>query len=254
MKLTILGSGTAIPNGERNSSGYFVEGDGVRLMMDCGAGTLHALARYGLEGERLTHIFLSHFHIDHIGELASLFFAFRHGLKIPRAEPLTLIAPRGIERLIHHLKEAFGEKLFTPKFPFVLMEVEPGETIRLNNDWILSVAKTPHTDESLALRVAGRQGSLCYTGDTAWCDELPRFLYETDLLISQCSFRQPKADVRHLSVSDVARLASRARARKLVVTHCYFEVDEATLTREIRSQYAGKILIGRDGMSIEVEP
>src|SRR6185503_9831650 len=96
MKLTILGSGTVVPNGERNSSGYFVEAGDVRLMMDCGAGTLHALARYGLDWQRLTHIFLSHFHVDHIGELASLFFAFRHGLTRPRTAPLTLIAPRGI--------------------------------------------------------------------------------------------------------------------------------------------------------------
>src|ERR1051325_1591206 len=141
MKLTILGSGTAIPNGERNSSGYYVEGDGVRLMLDCGAGTLHAMARYGLDWECLTHIFLSHFHVDHIGELAALFFAFRHGLKEPRAEPLTLIAPRGIKRVIDHLKGAFGEKLFTPKFSFDLIEMEPGEALQLNDDWTLFVAK-----------------------------------------------------------------------------------------------------------------
>src|SRR5436189_6218898 len=110
MKITVLGSGTGVPNGARNSSGYFVEAGKVRVMMDCGAGTVHALARYDVNWEAMTHLFISHFHIDHIGELASLFFAFRHGMKTVRTEPLTLIAPQGIERIIHHLKEAFGEK------------------------------------------------------------------------------------------------------------------------------------------------
>src|SRR5262245_56975931 len=93
MKLTILGSGTLIPNGSRNSAGYFVELPDARIMLDCGAGTLHALARYGLPWERTTHLFISHFHVDHIGELASLLFAFRHGTRASRSEPLTLIGP-----------------------------------------------------------------------------------------------------------------------------------------------------------------
>ena len=48
MRVTILGSGTVVPDGARNSSGYFVESGDARIMMDCGAGTVHALARYDL--------------------------------------------------------------------------------------------------------------------------------------------------------------------------------------------------------------
>src|SRR4029450_302390 len=93
MKLTILGSGTGVPNGSRNSAGYFVEMPAARLMMDCGAGTVHSLARFGVPWEQMTHLFISHFHVDHVGELASLFFAFRHGMRKSRAAPLTLIGP-----------------------------------------------------------------------------------------------------------------------------------------------------------------
>ena len=252
MKLTILGSGTAVPNGERNSSGYFVEAAGARLMLDCGAGTVHALARYGVDWERMTHLFISHFHVDHIGELASLFFAFRHGMKTVRTEPLTLIAPRGFDRVTHHLKEAFGEKLFTPKFSFDLITIEPGETVRLNDDCTLSVAKTPHTDESLAVKIEDCKASLCYTGDTGASEELARFFDKTDLLISECSFREPKEGVLHLSIQEVAKLASQANVKKLVVTHFYFAVDEDELKGELQNEYAGEVFIARDGMSIEI--
>jgi ribonuclease BN (tRNA processing enzyme) len=252
MKLTILGSGTVVPNGERNSSGYFVEAADARVMLDCGAGTVHALARYGVDWQRMTHLFISHFHVDHIGELASLFFAFRHGMKTVRTEPLTLIAPRGIDRVIHHLKEAFGERIFMPKFPFHLLMVEPGDHLQLADGCVLSVAKTPHTDESLAARIQQGERSIGYTGDTDYSEALAQFFQGTSLLLSECSFRERQEGVRHLSINEVARLATQAKAESLVVTHFYFEVDEAALKNELKSTYTGKVFVGKDGMSFEV--
>src|SRR5438309_1982081 len=117
MKLTILGSGTLVPSGSRNSAGYFVELPDAWIMLDCGAGTLHALERYGLPWEQITHLFISHFHVDHAGELASLLFAFRHGMKTKRLEPFTIIGPRGLDRLIEGLKLAYGASLFETNFP-----------------------------------------------------------------------------------------------------------------------------------------
>jgi ribonuclease BN (tRNA processing enzyme) len=252
MKLTILGSGTVVPNGERNSSGYFVEAGKARVMMDCGAGTVHALARYGVDWEAMTHLFISHFHADHIGELASLFFAFRHGMKTIRTEPLTLIAPHGIERVIHHLKEAFGERIFTPKFPFNILPIESGKHLPLNDDCILSVEKTPHTEESLAVRIQQKERSISYTGDTEYSAALAQFFQGTSLLISECSFRQRKEGVRHMSIDDVAQLAKQAQAESLLVTHFYFDVDEEKLKKELQGTYTGNIFVGKDGMSIKV--
>ena len=69
MRLTILGSGTATPSGRRASSGYWLDAGDARLRLDCGAGTVHAMARWGLPWEALTHQWVSHFHVDHAGEL-----------------------------------------------------------------------------------------------------------------------------------------------------------------------------------------
>src|SRR5713226_4971351 len=153
MKLTILGSGTLVPSGSRNSAGYFVELPGARIRLDCGAGTLHALARYGLPWERMTHLFISHFHVDHVGELASLFFAFRHGMKTDRVEPFAIAGPRGLDRVIEGLKLAYGASLFETKFPVSVRMIAPGDAIELGSGSTLSVAKTPHTRESLAVKI-----------------------------------------------------------------------------------------------------
>ena len=252
MKLTILGSGTCVPSGERNSAGYFIESPGVRMMLDCGAGTVHALARYGLPWETMTHIFVSHFHVDHIGELASLFFAFRYGMRTTRTEPLCLIGPAGLGRVMEGLKTAFGPSVFELKFPVHDVHLAPGGTIDLTEDCRLSVAKTPHTDESLSVRIESGGRSICYTGDTDYSEELVGFFKGADLLISECSFKERREGVPHLAVKDVAAMAARANVARLVVTHFYFDVDEAELKEELQQGYSGEVTIGADGMSIRV--
>jgi ribonuclease BN (tRNA processing enzyme) len=252
VKLTILGSGTLVPNALRNSAGYFVELPDARIMMDCGAGTLHALARFRLPWEQMTHLFISHFHVDHVGEIASLFLAFRQGMRAARTEPLTVIGPVGLDRLMDGLKSAFGSKPFDLQFPVNTLTVAPGECVELGPDSVLSVTKTPHTAESLAVRIDSRGRALGYTGDTAYDEELAQFFRGADLLISECSFREPREDVAHLSVRQAARLAAQAGVAKLIVTHFYFEVNEAELKAELERDFGGEVIAGRDGLSVEV--
>ena len=252
MKLTILGSGTVVPDGARNSAGFFVEFPGARIMLDCGAGTVHALPRYDLSWEEMTHLFISHFHVDHAGELASLFFAFKWGMRNPRAESFTLLGPQGLDRIMEGLKHAFGEKLFEPKFPVDLRMLAPGEGIEIGEGGQLSVAKTPHTEESLAVRIESQGRSLCYTGDTDYSQELSRFFSKADLLISECSFWERREGIPHLAVRDVAKIAADAGVARLLVTHFYFDVDEFELKRELESGYSGEVVIARDGMSIDI--
>jgi len=252
MKLTILGSGTGVPSGVRNSAGFFVETKDARVMLDCGAGTVHALARYGLPWEEITHLFISHFHVDHVGELAALFFAFRYGMKTERTAPLTIIGPRGVDHLIDWLKIAFSPRLFEPNFAVNVRMLTPTERVELGPDSTLAVAKTLHTPESLAVRIESQGRTLCYTGDTAYDEELARFFSGADLLISECSFQQPREGAPHLSVSEAARLASLANAVRLIVTHFYFDVNEAELVDALERDYAGEVMVGRDGLSVDV--
>ncbi|MEW6126678.1 MAG: ribonuclease Z [Acidobacteriota bacterium] len=252
MKLTILGSGTLIPNGKKNSAGFFVETSNARIMLDCGAGTLHALARFGVEWQSLTHLFLSHFHVDHIGELASLFFALRYGLSRERQQPLMLIAPQGIDRILECLKQAFGEKIFNPPFPFQQRVVAAGDTLQIADDCHLTFAKTPHTDESLAIKIISEGKTLGYTGDTDFSESLMRFFHHTDLLISECAYLEPQAGKKHLSITDLGKLAMGSEVNQLVITHTYFNLPEAEIQQRLGAIFTGEIIIGSDGLSLEV--
>ena len=252
MKVTILGSGTVVPDPNRNSSGYFVETSTTRVLLDCGAGTTHSMARYQLPWQSLSHIFISHFHVDHCGELAGLFQALKYGLKSPRTEPLTLVGPNGLERVVKRLKKIYSPTLFETGFPTSMTLMDPGDHIEVGEVFRLSVFKTPHTEESLAVRIDSEHRSLCYTGDTEYSDELAEFFRDTDLLISECSLLEPRQGLRHMSVDEVAMLAAKSRAGNLVVTHFYFKVNPAKLKERLKRNFDGDVTIGEDGMIIEL--
>jgi ribonuclease BN (tRNA processing enzyme) len=252
IKLTVLGSGTGIPDGNRNSAGYFVETGDAHIMLDCGAGTLHSLARFGLPWQDLSHLFVSHFHVDHIGELAALMFAFRHGLTAQREQKLTLLGPPGLDGVVRGLTAAFGAKLFAPKFPVELKMLEPGDSVSLGPATTLRVAKTIHTEASLAVRIETGDRILCYTGDAAYDAGLSRFFFGADLLVSECSFVTRRPEIKHLSIEDAARLAASAEVRRLLLTHFYFAVSDHDLKKMVSSVYHGEIIVGEDGLGIEL--
>lgn len=253
MKLVVLGSGTCVPSGVRRSSGYWVEAGDARVRLDCGAGTVHAMAAHGLPWQRLSHQFISHFHVDHAGELAALLFAFQHGRAGPRVEPLTLVGPRGLDALLTGLAAAFGSDLRKQDFPLVTRELAPGGELALAPGARLRVHKTPHTAESLAVRLESAGKALGYTGDTAPSAELAEFFAGVDLLLGECSFVADARGTRHLTAPDLAALARDAGAAHLVATHSYFDPDAEGLADQLaRAGFTGRISVARDGASFDV--
>src|SRR3954469_15400413 len=110
-RLRALGTGTIAFSPARSCSGYFLEcgSEGgeraadIRLLMDCGSGITRRLAEQQVEWQRITHIALTHFHIDHHADIPTLLFAFRQGMLPARWEPLTIIGPAGTKELFDRL-------------------------------------------------------------------------------------------------------------------------------------------------------
>jgi ribonuclease BN (tRNA processing enzyme) len=224
------------------------------MLLDCGAGVLHAMPRYGLDWVNVTHVFLSHFHLDHIGELPALLFALKHSPGVEeRVRPLHIIGPVGTVRLLKMWESAVGYELLMLPFPVDVIELEPGQEYSLLAGYSLRVHKTPHTSESLAARVEAGGASVCYTGDTAYADNLSEFFYRTDMLIAECSFAKPRADVKHLSIPEVAELARRAEVSQLMATHMYAELDDVDVKGEISKIFSSSIIVAYDGLKIEIQ-
>lgn len=254
MRLVVLGSGTGVPTGERLSAGYWLEAGSARLRLDCGPGTTHAMARLHLPWQLLTHQWVSHFHVDHALELPALLFAFKYGRgdrPAPRG-PLTLVGPPGLQRLVDDLLTAFRSELMEQEVEVRIVELAAGAAFDLGGGALLKVAKTPHTEESLAVRVEAEGRAVGYTGDTAAAPELADFFRDVDLLIAECSFVDDVRGTRHLRADDTARLADASRARHLLAVHAYFDPEAHHLATRLARTYPGRITIATDGAAISL--
>jgi ribonuclease BN (tRNA processing enzyme) len=251
--LTCIGTGTTALEPDHVCSGYVLETAGLKLLLDCGAGVVHGMARLGADWRGITHLVLTHFHNDHIGDVPMLFFAWKHGMQPGRSQPLTVIGPAGTRKLFDRLADAFGGHLRDPGFDLVIDEIEPGAVRRLNDVVRLRTASTPHTDESLAYRIEADGRSFCYTGDTGMSEEVAAFAQAVDALLIECSVPDEQAMAIHLSPSQVAAMARIALPRRLLLTHVYPQLDRGALPELVRlGGWPAGVEVPADGARIEV--
>lgn len=268
-----LGTGTVTPHRARVSAAHYVEADGrpggeavsndassrpaaqppMRLLLDCGAGALHRMAEFGVPWRDLTHIAITHFHADHWGELGALIFAMKYGALEPRTAPLTIYGPEGMRERLAKLAAAFGDWVLYPGFHLEVVEVIPQTTPHAPLPGVeIAACKTPHTPESIAYSVATSARHLVYTGDTGPSDELGDFARDCDLLLSECSLPDSMAMDLHLTPRQAGRLAARAHAKRLVLTHLYPPVEAVDIVAEAQSEYGGPVTVARDGDFFEI--
>lgn len=254
-RLTVVGCGTVVPEADRSCSAYLLESGPARVLLDCGPGTVRSLARVGADWTAITDVWISHFHTDHIGDIPALLFALKWGL-LPetRSAPLTIWGPRGTRRVLEGFAAATGDHVLDPGFEVDVREVEAGAVQPFADDLELRTLKTPHTDESLAVRFEGANVSLTYTGDTGPAAPLGEFAAGSALFVCECSLPDELVGDNHLSPSSVARFAAAAAPGRLLLTHVYPQfraaADVAALVRA--SGYSGPLDLAVEGWAGDV--
>lgn len=250
MNLTIIGSGTAVPEAAHVCSGFLLQAAGSELLMDCGGGVVHSMARLGVAWTDIDYLLLTHFHNDHIGDVPLLFFAWKHGMRPPRNRPLTVIGPRGTQKLLTDMAGTFGGHVSDPPFDVDVRELEPGAELRLDSGLVVRTVKTVHTDESIGYRLEAGDASLCYPGDTGMSEEVAEFARDVDLLLLECAAADDEQMEIHVSPSEVAAMARIAAPRRLLVTHVYPWVGRVDIADRIRAAgWDGSVEVVQDGAS-----
>ena len=255
MKLTTVGTGTAAPHANRVSAAHLVECggavDAVRLLLDCGSGSVHRMASLGVDWTTITHVAITHFHADHISDLPLLLMGWRWGQLPPRSAPVTLYGPPGTGALIERMAGVYGAWMLAPGFPFTVRELLPDEIVKLGGPVTLMSQPVPHTAESVAYSVSDGERRLVYTGDTGVSEALGVWSAGCDLLLAECSLPESMAIREHLTPRQAGQLAARAAARRLVLTHFYPPVEAANILGEVAECYTGPTVLATDGWSIE---
>ncbi|MDB4878798.1 MAG: hypothetical protein JWL60_244 [Gemmatimonadetes bacterium] len=253
MRLTTLGTGTVALSPERVCAGHLLQAGAVQLLMDCGSGICHRLAGHALPWGGITHVAFTHFHTDHIGDFATLVQAWRYGQRPPRSEPLTVVGPVGTGDLLARIATMHGAWVLAPGFPVTVVELAPGASHDLGDGVALSVARTRHSAESVALSVTRGRARVVYTGDTGYDPMLAEWARGTDLLLCECSLPEQMSMPEHMTPAQCGALAAAALPRHLVLTHFYPPVERTDVRGTIAAHYAGPVTLADDGSVFEIE-
>ncbi len=253
MELVVIGSGTAAPSAERTAPAHLITTGATKLLLDCGAGTMHRAAALGLPWYEVTHLALTHFHMDHWGELPAYLFALRWGIEPARSKPLELIGPVDLKDRLVALQGAYGDWVLNPGFPLKVTEIEPGSRAELSDGVTLEAFKTPHTEHSVAYSVRDKEAFLVYTGDTGPSTELAQWANGCDLMLAECSLPDARGIDVHLTPTSAGELARVARAKRLVLTHFYPVFGDSDPSVDAARAFGAAVDVAHDGARFHVE-
>ena len=115
LDITLLGTGGMMPLPRRWVTSLLVRYNGASLLIDCGEGTQIALREKGWSFKPVNTILLTHFHADHIAGLPGFFLTMGNS---DRTEPVTVIGPRGLSRIMAAVRT------IAPELPFEVNFIE----------------------------------------------------------------------------------------------------------------------------------
>jgi len=203
--------------------------------------------------DAVSHLFYSHLHPDHTGEFCSILFATKYP-ESRRQIPLTVVAAKGFDRFYGGLRRAYGTWIELDPEYLKILELDKTGPDQLDfPEFRVESLPMNHTDESLAYRITGPNGtSFVYSGDTDMCDNLIRLARRTDLLICESALPDEMKVSGHLTPSRAGEIAAAAGVQKLVLTHFYPECDTVDMADQCRKTYRGPLVLAEDLLELEV--
>lgn len=217
--LRFLGCGDAFGSGGRFNTCFLLSHGADRALIDCGASSLIAMRKFGVEPNEIGSILITHLHGDHFGGLPFLLLDAQ--LVSRRGAPLLIAGPPGLQKRLHDAMEVFfpGSTGIPRKYDLQVVELEAGARRDFG-----AVAVTPFLMQHpcgappYALRVELGGKTVTYTGDTEWVEALIPAAQDADLLIAETYFHDKPVRF-HLNFATVQQNRDRLGAKRIVITH-----------------------------------
>ena len=251
MQLTFLGTGSAMPTGNRHQTGLLLEAEGNRLLIDCGSGVLDALAATERGYIDLDAVLLTHHHLDHVADLLPLVKA----RWLAEASDLCIAGPPGTRDLLDELLDVhtYLRKHVDPD----VTDIEPGATTFAGFDVVARAVQ--HSMAGFGYRISpagGADPTVVVSGDTR---AFPAFLSMADgaeVLVHDCSFPDDVETDTHATPGSLgeALAAAEASIGTVYLTHLYPHTDgrHDDMIASVHEHYAGAVAVASDGLCVEV--
>jgi ribonuclease BN (tRNA processing enzyme) len=219
VRLTVLGGCGAWPGAGQACSGYLVEHDGFRLLLDPGYATLPQLLRR-CSADAIDAVFVTHGHPDHCADLNPLLRA--RALRDDPAAPLPVYAlPGALDAVLALDRPGMLDHAF------VWHEFAAGGEFAIG-PFVAQTRLLPHSRPNAGVRLVADDRALAYTGDTGPSPEVVALARGADLLLAEASYVDdvPPGTLGTLSSArDAGRQAAEAGVGHLLLTHLFPGTD-----------------------------
>jgi len=239
-----LGSGDAFGSGGRLQTCIHVDSGTVRFLLDCGASSLSAMKRGGINPITIDAILLTHLHGDHFGGLP--FFILDAQLVSKRILPLIIAGPPGTEARVREAQEVLfpGSSHVHQRFPITYIEWAEGKPMQVA-DLVITPFQVVHASGAppYALRVECQGKVIAYSGDTEWTDTLIAVAQGANLFICEAYYYDKKMKY-HLDYYTLMAHRDALGCKRLIMTH--MNDDLLSQLENVDAEYA------EDGTCINV--
>lgn len=228
MKVTVLGYWGGYPYQQEGTSGYLVEADGYRLLVDAGSSTLVTLQEV-VDPLKLDAVVLSHYHYDHIADLGVL--QFYRQLR-PSVEPVPVLPIYG-----HQEDQANFDRLTMP-------EISVGKAYQAEQEldlgpFKLRFLRTVHPVPCFALRIEEKVtgATVVYTADSGYLEAFFTFAEAADLLIADAYFLNGREkNPVHFTAKEVGEIARKAHVKEVLLSHLQQDIDQQALLTQVSQE------------------
>jgi ribonuclease BN (tRNA processing enzyme) len=258
MRLTVVGGCGAWPAAGQACSGFLVEHDGFRLVVDLGYATVPRLLQL-VGADEVDAVFISHGHPDHCVDLNPLLRARVLGGHSATASP-----PSTRSLPVYALPGALDAVLALDRpgllaHAYRLHEFEAGARLDIG-PFHAETRLLPHFVPNAGVRLTargplGRDQVLAYTGDSGPCSDVVELARGADLLLAEATHVEevPDDSKRFLTTARQAgRQAHAAGVERLVLTHLWPGTDAAAARRAAGGGFAGRLDVAVSGLVVDL--
>ena len=246
MRVTFLGTGSAMPTGDRFQTGIVVADGGDRLLIDCGSGVLHRLQSDGPGYEAIDTVLLTHHHLDHVSDLMPLLKA----RWLAGEEELTVAGPAGTEALLEGLLDV--HEYMHDRIDLTVRELDAGAATV--GGFELEARWTEHSLPCLAYRFGDR---FAFSGDSEAFAGLAEFVDGTAVVAHDCSFPDEIEVSNHATPAELGETLAAADVDvgRLYLTHRYPHTDgkEEAMLASLTERYDVDARMAEDGLSVTID-
>jgi ribonuclease Z len=275
IEVTLLGTGSPIPDPNRAGPSTLVRAGGQVFLVDCGRGVLQRAAAVGVGAAGFSALLLTHLHSDHIAELGDVLITGWVTTFTPDPAPLPIIGPPGTAQTVEATLKAFGHDIgyriahhadLNAPPPIEVHECTEGPV--WDRDGVtIRVAPTDHRPvaPTIGFRIEFGGASVVLAGDTVPCASLDELsagagalvhtVIRKDILTHVPQQRIKDVCDYHSSVQEAAATAARAGVGTLVMTHYVPAIapgQEEQWRALAAAEFSGQIELGDDLHRVEV--